>query len=97
MAIAIRTSLADVELPTTYVKPEIIRPEKSEGGKPFVLKSDYVPAGDQPTAIRELCASTLTGERDQVLLGVTGCQDDRTIAAPGAGAGTQQDARRPAV
>jgi excinuclease ABC subunit B len=80
MAIAIRTSLADVALPAPYVKPDIIRPEKSEGGRPFVLKSDYVPAGDQPTAIRELCASTLTGERDQVLLGVTGSGKTFTVA-----------------
>ena len=28
------------------------RPEKSEGGVPFVIKSEYEPKGDQPTAIR---------------------------------------------
>jgi excinuclease ABC subunit B len=27
------------------------RPEKSEGGVPFVIKSEYEPKGDQPTAI----------------------------------------------
>ena len=30
------------------------RPEKSEGGVPFVIKSEYEPKGDQPTAIKEL-------------------------------------------
>ena len=30
------------------------RPEKSEGGKRFVIKSDFEPKGDQPRAIREL-------------------------------------------
>src|SRR5712671_7712308 len=28
------------------------RPEKSEGGVPFVIKSEYEPKGDQPTAIK---------------------------------------------
>ena len=41
-------------------------------GKPLRVKSDYEPAGDQPTAIRELTAGIQQGERDQVLLGVTG-------------------------
>ena len=30
------------------------RPEKSEGGQRFVIKSEYEPKGDQPTAIKEL-------------------------------------------
>ncbi|MCQ8240921.1 excinuclease ABC subunit UvrB [Rhizosaccharibacter radicis] len=34
--------------------------------------SPYEPAGDQPAAIRELVAGVEAGERDQVLLGVTG-------------------------
>ncbi|AOX19314.1 excinuclease ABC subunit UvrB [Kozakia baliensis] len=38
----------------------------------FVVKSDYEPAGDQPTAIGELVRGIEEGERDQVLLGVTG-------------------------
>ncbi len=41
-------------------------------GKPLRVKSEYEPAGDQPTAIRELTAGIQQGERDQVLLGVTG-------------------------
>lgn len=80
MAIAIRKGLADVALPATFVKPEIVRPEKSEGGRKFVLKSDYVPAGDQPTAIAELVSGISFGERDQVLLGVTGSGKTFTAA-----------------
>jgi excinuclease ABC subunit B len=42
--------------------------------------SDYEPAGDQPTAIRELVAGVDAGERDQVLLGVTGSGKTFTMA-----------------
>jgi excinuclease ABC subunit B len=96
------------------------RPAKSEGGKRFVLVSEYEPAGDQPTAIKELVEGVLgtgrgasgrndsefgagrvipgankknsaaplvttggtiaTGERDQVLLGVTGSGKTFTMA-----------------
>jgi len=51
-----------------------------EGGKPFKLVSDYQPAGDQPTAIKELVDTALTGEKDQVLLGVTGSGKTFTMA-----------------
>ncbi|MBS9478620.1 excinuclease ABC subunit UvrB [Ancylobacter radicis] len=56
------------------------RPEKSEGGVEFVLKSDYTPNGDQPHAIEELCKAAQEGERDQVLLGVTGSGKTFTMA-----------------
>ncbi|TSJ62796.1 excinuclease ABC subunit UvrB [Starkeya sp. 3C] len=56
------------------------RPEKSEGGVKFVLKSDYTPNGDQPQAIEELVAAAEQGERDQVLLGVTGSGKTFTMA-----------------
>src|SRR5277367_1259589 len=42
--------------------------------------SEYQPAGDQPTAIRDLVAGVETGERDQVLLGVTGSGKTFTMA-----------------
>ena len=42
--------------------------------------SEYEPAGDQPTAIRELVAGVDSGERDQVLLGVTGSGKTFTMA-----------------
>src|SRR5258708_11614869 len=48
------------------------RPEKSEGGVPFVIKSEYEPKGDQPTAIAELVEGIGRTDRAQVLLGVTG-------------------------
>ena len=56
------------------------RPEKSEGGKRFVLVSEYQPAGDQPTAIAELVRGANSNERDQVLLGVTGSGKTFTMA-----------------
>ncbi len=46
----------------------------------FRLASDYVPAGDQPSAIRELTGGLTEGERDQVLLGVTGSGKTFTMA-----------------
>jgi excinuclease ABC subunit B len=42
--------------------------------------SPYEPNGDQPGAIRELTAGLLAGERDQVLLGVTGSGKTFTMA-----------------
>jgi len=59
-------------------RPE--RPSKLEGGRPFRIVSDYAPAGDQPTAIRELVETALTGEKNQVLLGVTGSGKTFTVA-----------------
>ncbi|HEY8384113.1 MAG TPA: excinuclease ABC subunit UvrB [Microvirga sp.] len=56
------------------------RPEKSEGGIPFTMKSEFKPSGDQPTAIRELVAGVNRQERDQVLLGVTGSGKTFTMA-----------------
>ena len=60
---------------------DVIKPEfRPEAGKRFQLKSDYVPAGDQPQAIRELVSGIERGERDQVLLGVTGSGKTFTVA-----------------
>ena len=56
------------------------RPEKSEGGIRFDLISEYKPAGDQPTAIKELVSGIEQNERDQVLLGVTGSGKTFTLA-----------------
>ena len=47
---------------------------------PFRLETKYTPAGDQPAAIAELVATAKTGERDQVLLGVTGSGKTFTMA-----------------
>ena len=56
------------------------RPEKSEGGQPFVIKSEYEPKGDQPVAIRELVEGIKRNDRTQVLLGVTGSGKTYTMA-----------------
>src|SRR3984885_14740093 len=56
------------------------RPEKSEGGQPFVIKSEYEPKGDQPTAIAELVEGIQRNDRTQVLLGVTGSGKTYTMA-----------------
>ena len=54
--------------------------EKLEGGKAFVMQTEFEPAGDQPTAIEELAGGVLSGERDQVLLGATGTGKTFTMA-----------------
>ncbi|WP_246225603.1 excinuclease ABC subunit UvrB [Paenirhizobium daejeonense] len=56
------------------------RPEKSEGGIPIRMASDFSPSGDQPTAIRDLVSGINDGERSQVLLGVTGSGKTFTMA-----------------
>ncbi|UWQ97448.1 excinuclease ABC subunit UvrB [Rhodobacteraceae bacterium M385] len=53
---------------------------KMEGGKPFVLHTEFEPAGDQPTAIAELSEGIRNGDRDQVLLGATGTGKTFTMA-----------------
>src|SRR5438477_2025726 len=80
MAIQIRTSLAEPETAETFVPHKPARPDKAEGGKAFSIVSDYEPAGDQPTAIKELTEAALAGEKDQVLLGVTGSGKTFTMA-----------------
>ena len=55
-------------------------PDRPEAGIPFALTSDYQPAGDQPQAIEELVNGLRQGERDQVLLGVTGSGKTFTAA-----------------
>jgi excinuclease ABC subunit B len=46
----------------------------------FRLTSDYLPRGDQPRAIEELTEGIVRGDRDQVLLGVTGSGKTFTMA-----------------
>ncbi|MCC6720472.1 MAG: excinuclease ABC subunit UvrB [Acetobacteraceae bacterium] len=63
--------------------PVLFQPQR-QPAKPVTRRlrvvSEYEPAGDQPTAIRELVAGVNTGERDQVLLGVTGSGKTFTMA-----------------
>jgi excinuclease ABC subunit B len=48
--------------------------------KRFAIHSEFRPAGDQPQAIDALVAGIRQGERDQVLLGVTGSGKTFTMA-----------------
>ena len=52
----------------------------SDGAKPFSVVSDYVPAGDQPSAIAGLVEGLENGLAAQTLLGVTGSGKTFTIA-----------------
>jgi len=66
--------------PITFTPFRPPRPVKSEGGRRFRLVSEYAPKGDQPQAIVELVNGVRAGERDQVLLGVTGSGKTFTMA-----------------
>src|SRR5206468_10462360 len=46
----------------------------------FQLVTEYTPQGDQPTAIAQLVQGITAGEKDQVLLGVTGSGKTFTMA-----------------
>ena len=47
---------------------------------PFEVISEFKPAGDQPTAIKELTERINAGEKDVVLLGATGTGKSATTA-----------------
>lgn len=64
---------------------------KLEGGIAFRMDSEFTPAGDQPTAIKELTAGIASGERDQVLLGATGTGKTYTMAM------VIEETQRPAI
>jgi len=76
----IRRGLEEPDTVGTFTPHRPERPPKLEGGRPFRIVSEYQPAGDQPTAIRELVDTALTGEKNQVLLGVTGSGKTFTVA-----------------
>src|SRR5690606_4406297 len=78
--LVIRRGLEEPDTSESFKPHKPARPEKSMGGRKFELVSDYQPAGDQPTAIRELVASAKDGEQTQVLLGVTGSGKTFTMA-----------------
>jgi excinuclease ABC subunit B len=75
-----QTDKSDPEQFLANPAPDVKTREKLEGGRAFVLKTDFEPAGDQPTAIKELCEGIRNGERDQVLLGATGTGKTFTMA-----------------
>jgi excinuclease ABC subunit B len=66
--------------PLTIPQPALPPREKLEGGRCFVLKSEFAAAGDQPTAIAELTEGIRGGEQNQVLLGATGTGKTFTMA-----------------
>jgi excinuclease ABC subunit B len=75
-----QTDKSDPEQFLANPAPDVKTREKLEGGRAFILKTEFEPAGDQPTAIKELCEGIRNGERDQVLLGATGTGKTFTMA-----------------
>ncbi|HEY0276137.1 MAG TPA: DEAD/DEAH box helicase family protein, partial [Paenirhodobacter sp.] len=59
---------------------DVLTKPKLEGGRKFVMRTEFSPAGDQPTAIAELTSGVMAGEHDQVLLGATGTGKTFTMA-----------------
>lgn len=59
--------------------------------KPFQLKSDFKPSGDQPEAIKKIVADINNKQKDNVLLGVTGSGKTFTMA------NVIQETQRPAL
>ncbi len=81
---AARKSAAKADrVPRPGLDTDTFLPER-QAAKPKTRRlkvvSPYEPAGDQPAAIRELVAGIESGERDQVLLGVTGSGKTFTMA-----------------
>ncbi|SDC46545.1 excinuclease ABC subunit UvrB [Ruegeria marina] len=71
--------------------PDVKARPKLEGGRRFVMQTEFQPAGDQPTAIAELAQGVLDGERNQVLLGATGTGKTFTMAK------VIEETQRPAI
>jgi excinuclease ABC subunit B len=79
VADASRTFILDTP-PALWTPHRPARPDKAEGGRAFKLVADYVAAGDQPEAVKELVAGVQAREHEQVLLGVTGSGKTFTMA-----------------
>jgi len=77
-------------MPVAKLTVKRLDPEQSRPGNlnisppdepsPFLLKSPYSPAGDQPEAIKAITEAFQNGEKFQVLLGVTGSGKTFTMA-----------------
>src|SRR5437868_2239347 len=65
--------------PSFRAEPERLAPAPADSR--FELVSDFEPRGDQPRAIEELMAGLARGDKDQVLLGVTGSGKTYTVAS----------------
>jgi excinuclease ABC subunit B len=80
------------QMPETGRSVDALRAHlKMEGGKRFVMQSEFQPAGDQPTAIAELSQGIRDAERNQVLLGATGTGKTFTMAK------VIEETQRPAI
>ncbi len=86
-----REFLQDDGAQKVWVPHRPARPDKSEGGIRFQIKSDFEPKGDQPVAIRELVEGANRNDRTQVLLGVTGSGKTFTMAK------VIEETQRPAI
>jgi len=83
---------SDKSLPMMHAPaPDVKIREKLEGGKRFVMHTEFTAAGDQPTAIAELTEAINEGERNQVLLGATGTGKTFTMAK------VIEETQRPAI
>ena len=83
---------SDKSLPMMHASaPDVKTREKLEGGKRFVMHTEFEAAGDQPTAIAELSEAINAGERNQVLLGATGTGKTFTMAR------VIEETQRPAI
>ena len=65
--------------------------DKLDGGRRFVMKTDFEAAGDQPAAIAEISQAIRDGDHDQVLLGATGTGKTFTMAK------VIEETQRPAI
>ena len=57
----------------------------------FTIESKFTPSGDQPVAISSLARGLKNGQKDQILLGVTGSGKTYTMAK------LIEEAQRPAI
>jgi excinuclease ABC subunit B len=80
------------QMPDTGRSVDALRSHlKLEGGKRFVMHSEFEPAGDQPTAIAELAQGIRDLDQNQVLLGATGTGKTFTMAK------VIEETQRPAI
>ena len=70
---------------------DVLTRPKLEGGRAFVMHTEFSPAGDQPAAIAEIAEAVNAGERNQVLLGATGTGKTFTMAK------VIEETQRPAI
>ncbi|SEK52989.1 excinuclease ABC subunit UvrB [Pacificibacter marinus] len=81
----------DDSVTLAHPAPDVSARPKLEGGRRFIMHSTFEPAGDQPTAIKEISSAIKDGEHDQVLLGATGTGKTFTMAK------VIEETQRPAI